>query len=59
MMRKQDAMMFGLYLIAIALGVNMMGQPDSYGIGLFQVVFVASFFALRLWTVFGRRKDRP
>ncbi len=54
-MTKHDAKMFALYLIAIALGVQMMTGRDPWltAIGLFQVCFVAAFFAKRLYRLFG------
>jgi hypothetical protein len=56
-MRRQDALMFALYIVAIALGINMMDSPRSYDLGLFQVCFVAGFFALRVYVLFHRYQN--
>jgi hypothetical protein len=56
-MKKRDILMFSLYLIGIALGVQMMTDGWYWG-GLFQVVFLAFFFSLRLWMTFSIRAKR-
>lgn len=58
MMTARDCTMFGLYLVAIAMGVVMATDGRNYGFGIFQVCFVAFFFALRLYMVFVVRPRR-
>lgn len=52
-MSKQDALMFALYLIAIAAGTQM-----HFPLNVLQVVLCAALFAFRLYIVFKRIKLR-
>ncbi len=57
MVTSRDAVMFSLYLIAIAVGAMIMQDHDPLMslLGLIQVVLVAFLFGLRLRRCFAKR----
>lgn len=52
-MRKQDALMFGLYLVAIAEGARM-----SDTLGIIQVTLCSALFAFRAYVLVNRAARR-
>lgn len=45
---KHDATMLALYLVVIALGAMMTARPESFVLGIIQILVGALFFGLRL-----------
>ena len=61
-MTKRDCVMFGVYLIILAVGASHISSAEisECVLGWGEIFFGAGFFSLRLWIVLGNKSEsRP